>query len=111
MSLEELEKHCTEVMDPVDLSTVMAVRLNSTPALCTVDVSILELDGDPNMKQISLEELKEQQSTDEVVGPVYQCVANKQKPGKEVWKHWNPKSKVMLHQYRNWAIEDGLVGM
>ena len=100
MSLEEMEKRCTETMDPEDLSTVMAVRLHSAPPVCNADIDLLQLKGDPEMELITKESLKESQASDDIIGPVYQCVEAKKKPTKEEWRSWKQKSKVMFHQFR-----------
>ena len=109
LSLEEFENLCTERMDPVDLSTVMPAIRDSQPSVRPVDISVLELVGDCDIKEITTEDLKYQQSTDQVVGPVYHCVAAKKKPSKEDLKSWNQNSKVMLHQFRKLQLEDGLL--
>ena len=111
MSLEELEKVCTEKLKFEDLSTVMEVRLNSPSTYCTesVDVGVLQLSGTVERGPISKEEIRTEQVEDEIIGPVYQCVQDQQRPTKEEWKKWSKRSKVMMHQYKRLMIEDGIM--
>ena len=111
MSLEELEKVCTEKMRFEDLSTIMEVRRNSSPTTCSerVDVSMLELSGTVDRSPISKDEIRKEQVEDEVVGPAFKCVKKQKRPTKEEWKEWSKKSKVMMHQYKKLSIEDGML--
>ena len=109
MDLDAFEKDCTENFNLSDLSSILAVRLNAEPPLAFVDVSLLQHKNDSELTQITKEELREYQLSDEVVGPVYKCVLESRKPSKEELKQWSRKSKVMLHQFRKLVIEDGLL--
>ncbi len=112
MSLEELEKHCTEKLRLEDLAAVMAVRLYSEPATCSerIDVSMLQLEEEkPEVKLITKEEIKEEQMVDEVLGPVYGFVQEKKKPTAEQWKELNTKSKLVVKQFKSLVMEDGMM--
>ena len=74
-----------------------------------MDVSLLQHKDGSELTQITKGELKEFQISDDVVGPVYQCVLEKRKPTKEELKGWSQKSKVMLHQFKKLSIENGLL--
>ena len=75
MTLEELEAHYTKCAKLEDLSEQMTVRVKSEPTLCSfADVNMLHLPGDLDASPISREELRLEQSADDVIGPVYKCV-------------------------------------
>ena len=109
MDLDAFERDCTEHMNLSDLSSILAVRSHADPPLAFVDVSLLQHKDGSELTQITKEELKEFQISDDVVGPVYQCVLEKRKPTKEELKGWSQKSKVMLHQFKRLSIENGLL--
>ena len=110
MTLKELETHCTECAKLEDLSDQMTVRVKSEPTLCSVvDVDMLQLPGDLDASPISSEELRLEQSADDVIGPVYKCVLEKRRPTKEEWVSWNRRSRVMFHQFKKLSLEKGLL--
>ena len=109
--LEDLENECTEEMKLEDMSTVMSVQLNSTPSNCSprIDVNILSLDGNVDMKPISMDDLMHHQKTDPVISPIYRCVEEKRKPTKDEWKSFSKKSKVLMHQFSKLKIRSGVL--
>ena len=51
-----------------------------------VSVGALKLDGKEEVVTVSKEELKQRQISDEIIGPVYRCVAAGVRPKREEWK-------------------------
>ena len=112
VDLNAVEQACDRSISAKDVSSIMAVRLQSLPPVAAaVDVGILQLDADADssLKEIPRSELAEHQAEDEVVGPLYQCVKEGVRPSKKDRKNWPPKAKVMLRQFKQLAIEDELL--
>ena len=110
MSFEELEAHCTKHTNLENLSEQLTVYAKSEPALCSVaDVNMLHLPGDINVVPISREELRLEQSADEIIGPIYKCVAEDRRPTKGEWASWSRRSRVMFHQFKKLSLENGLL--
>ena len=110
MSLEEMEAHCTKSTNLEDLCDQLTVCAKSEPTPCSIaDVNMLRLPGDIDATPISREELCLEQSADEVIGPVYKCVAENRRPLKEEWATWTRRSRVMFHQFKKLSLENGLL--
>ena len=94
-----------------DLAAVMAVSLHSEPAICSelIDVSMLQLSEKIDVDPITKEEIKEEQMSDEMLGPVYRCVEEKKKATAEQWKELDTKSKLVMKQFNKLKIEDGML--
>ena len=74
VDLNAVEQACDRSISAKDVSSIMAVRLQSLPPVAAaVDVGILQLDADADssLKEIPRSELAEHQAEDEVVGPLY----------------------------------------
>ena len=111
LNLEQLEEECSETVDMKQLDKVIAVKLNSDSITCveTVDVNLLELEGDLCRKLISREEMGEAQRNDPVIGPVFDLVVAKRKPSKEEWSKLSEVSKVMMHQFSRLEVQEGML--
>jgi transposase InsO family protein len=108
MSIEEMEKECTEVCKKEEWRTVLTIPEIS--GLQPVSVNFLQSSwkGAPG-KAISKEELSKAQQNDPVVGPVYRAVEVGRRPGKSAWVGLGQKSKVLCHQWGKLSIEDGVL--
>ena len=109
MDLSQGEGEYSKMLTLADLSSAMAVSLSSPPSLAFADVSLLQLCGVADLVEISREDLSTRQMEDAVVGPIYKCVAEGRRPSKEEKKSWCRKTQVMLHQFNNLSLENGLL--
>ena len=116
-TLDSLERECNVVVEPSKVSKLMSVGGNvaecvNCPAFVNVNmlsfesvVSTHAVSGE--VKRISDRELADAQAVDPVVGPVYQMVVQNDRKGDT--RLWSRHSKVLLKQFSQLKVEDGVL--
>ena len=108
MSIEELERKCTQTCNQGNLSTVMSSPDINNCQVVSIDHLewvLPDVPGNP----ISKTELGKKQSLDGVIGPVYKAVALGSRPKKQEWSQLNKKAKLMFHQWEKLSIKNGVL--
>ena len=109
-TLAEMERDCTELLDPESVSSIMAIS-GKPQSDCPlfVDVNVLEFKAEcQSVETFSKEDVRLAQLDDSVIGPVYEVVAAGNRRHVDT-KTWSRKSKVLLKQFPLMSIENGLL--
>ena len=106
----DLKEQCIEVMDPQTLSVVVNSVLNPSPVLCgALAAEKCELKSEDAVLSVSMKELKENQVSDAVVGPVYKSVLSGSRPEQKEWNNWPHESKILLRNFDKLHIFNGVL--
>ena len=115
LELSDLQKMCTESVEPSSVAAVMVNAKNmknddGVVLQCRIEASVCELhDSSEDVLQVSKEELIEEQKKDPVVGPVRQCVINQSKPKRAGWDEMCWDSKILMKSFGKLKMVDGLL--
>ena len=105
-------KSCTESVEPSSAAAVLlGSKVGSVGAVQCVDTSVCELAGSSEeVVPISKDELKREQETDEVIGPVRNFVLSGCKPKRADWNKLSALSKVLMRSFTKLKMtDDGLL--
>jgi transposase InsO family protein len=108
LTIEELERECTETVGRQDLSVIFSPPDVSN--ILPIDVKVLECPVFPSdLKAISSSELGKAQSDDHIVGPIYRAVALNIRPKKKEWIALSRKSRLLCQQWEKLQIDNGVL--
>ena len=112
LSIEELERVCTETCDQTILSEILSgsVASNNIPCL-SVDVNLLNCPAIPEIQEepLSKEDLQKAQLSDVTIEPVYNAVMLGSRPSRREWDTLSHKSKQLFHHWKKLSIVDGIL--
>ena len=111
-SIEKLQRECTKTISREDLSVLLLPP--DSVNIENVDIKTLNLTSSVTINsvpplEVSKEELSASQCLDNVIGPVYKAVAVSQRPDKLVVRSWGRKTRLLLQQWKQLSIQDGVL--
>ena len=108
--IEELKRECTLEVDPLAMNAVMSGVKNGGSVVCgAFSASKLVLEPDSQLTTVSIDELKEKQVVDEVVGPVHRAVLTGCRPGRKEWAELSQKSKILMRNFGKLSVKNGVL--
>jgi transposase InsO family protein len=92
------------------MNVVMSGMRNQGPVVCgAVSAGKLILKPDSQIMSVSIEELKEKQVGDEIVGPVHRAVLAGCRPGRKEWADLSHASKILMRSFGKLTVKDGVL--
>ena len=110
MNMEDYRKSCGESLKGAEALRGIGSKVDvETVTVGAVSVRKLELDPDEEVVRVSLEELKQKQQNDEVVGPVYTAVIAGGRPKGKEWKELSRKSRILMKSFDKLSVVNGVL--
>jgi hypothetical protein len=109
LEISELMRTCTESVEPSSVAAVMVgcreVSVGAVQVCQVVDSSVCEMVRE-DVLPIPRGELRAEQETDPVIGPVLRLISGGKKPVRADWKPLSDRSKVLLRSFSKLKVTD-----